>query len=317
MGIWLEENQTHMASHFSFYAFEQRHMNKEKLSRLFKAGFDEIARVENLLTDFRDSPFNKINDHAGERPVEVCPEIFKLIEKSFEISGMTNGAFDISYASIGKVWRDAKRKNEKPDADALKLAAGLVDFKKILLDKKNLTIYLPHPQMRIGLGGIGKGYAVDQAFQILRSNGVENFMVNGAGDIRVHSNTGAPRPWRLGIRNPFSKDPTQSMGQIEIKNGAMATSGNYIKFIGDKEHHHIHDPKSGKSPQEIASATVLTEEAVMADPLATSLMIMQQEQGLELLNKYNYYGGLVTNQGKSYLSNQAVKSLSSRQRRIS
>lgn len=271
--------------------------------------FGEIRRIENLLTDFRASPFNEINQMAGVRPVKVPKEVFDIIEKSFDLSRNSEGAFDISYASIGHLWRDANQKGVPPNEDEIESLKPYVDYRKIILDERQLTVYLPHKKMRIGLGGIGKGYAVDRAYDLLLGLGVKNFSVNGAGDIRVHSEVSAPRQWRVGIRNPFEKKNVP-MGALALRNGAVATSGDYERFFRYQgiKYHHVLDGRSGEIARGVVSVTVLGRTSLVADTVATTVMSLGEVKGLHFLNTYrNLSGFLVTHDGRVLKSNSLEK----------
>lgn len=270
------------------------------VEKMIALAFGEIARIEDLLTDFRDSPVSDINKMAGIKPVKVCQEVFDLIALALGISRQSDGAFDISYAALGHLWREAATKGEPPLPQQINEARQYVDYRKIQMHAHSGEIFLPHKKMRIGLGGIGKGYGVDKAFELLKKNGLENFVVNGAGDIRVHSLVDAPRPWRVGIRNPLAQKDT-AMGVLQIRNGAVATSGDYERFFrhNGKNYHHVIDPRTGNFTREVCSVTVLAPTTLMADVYATTAMVLGTENGVDFLNHLRHVSGfLVTGTGK-------------------
>lgn len=295
----IEVYSKHMGGEFQFKIFPGSVHGHAEIEKIAQLAFEEVARVENLLTDFRPSPFNLINESAGIRPVEVGPEIFKIISESITLSAETDGAFDISFASVGHLWREHKRKGTTPSESSMLEAAQFINYKEIELNIESSTVYLPHSQMRIGLGGIGKGYAVDRGFDLLKRHGLSNFYFNGSGDIRVDSRRDAPRPWQVGVRNPFSEDPTKSCAYFKIKNGALATSGNYNNFIHKlgKKFHHILDPKTGCSTRDLASVSVFAKTAQISDTAATSVMIMGQSKGLDYMNKHDLNGFIINENG--------------------
>ncbi|MBK25691.1 MAG: thiamine biosynthesis protein ApbE [Halobacteriovorax sp.] len=301
----------HMGGEFLFQIFPGSSNAHEEIKSIAHLAFDEVSRIENLLTDFRDSPFNQINKLAGVEAVEVTKEIFDIIEDSIALSKETHGAFDISFASMGHLWREHKKRNTSPSLTQINEAARFIDYKKIQLDRGNLKIFLPHKNMRIGLGGIGKGYAVDSAFELLRRYGLSNFYFNGSGDIRVHSRNDAPRPWQIGVRNPFSEDPTRSCAYFKVKNGAIATSGNYNNFIHKlgKKFHHIIDPTTGNSSSELVSVTVFSNSAKVCDTVATSVMIMGKEEGLKYLNHKNLNAFIIDDTGKVHHSKKSIEGM--------
>jgi len=278
---------------------------------LVKEGLDLIADLENKLTDFKDSPFNLINEKAGEASVSVDEETFNLIKRGVDFSRETNGAFDLSYATVGALWREARKTGIMPDQTLLNERRALVDYTKIQLDEKDHSVFLPIKNMRIGLGGIGKGYAVDKLYEFLLSKGMVNFMVDGSGDVRVHSQASAPRPWRLGIKNPFSPNEQKKIGYVAIKDGALATSGDYVNYIRrsdlERKYHHVIDPKTGLPTEGIVSSSVLAPTALEADLNATVLMVMGVTKALEWLKLKQLAAFMVKSDGTVVMSEKAMQ----------
>lgn len=230
----------------------------------------------------------------------VSHEIFKLIEYALEISRDSNGAFDISFASVGQLWRIAKATGVVPTAEDLQRVKPWVDYRLIQMNPITREVYLPHADMRIGLGGVGKGYAVDQAFSLLVHGGLQNVMVNGAGDIRMASAADALRPWKVSVRNPFA-DRQSAMGFFPMRQGAVATSGDYERYfcLGDKKYHHVFDARSKEFTERIASVTLIAETTLIADLYATTVMALGPEEGMAFLNRRkNVYGFIMTQDGQ-------------------
>jgi len=247
----------------------------------------EISRIEKLLTTFSDdSQTNQINSMAGIQPVKVDAEVYNLIERSIKISHITQGAFDISYGSIDKsLWNFDVNMTQLPDAETAKKAVSLINYQNIILDKENTTVFLKEQGMRIGFGGIGKGYAADKAKQLLQSLGVKSGIVNAAGDLITWGSQPNGKPWTIGIADPDHKMPAFST--LNISNMAVATSGNYEKYaiINGKKYSHTIDPKTGLPVTGIKSVTILTPSAELADALATPVMVMGVTVGLDLINQ--------------------------------
>ena len=247
----------------------------------------EISRIEKLLTTFSDdSQTNHINRMAGIQPVKVDAEVYNLIERSLKISHITQGAFDISYGSIDKsLWNFDVNMTQLPDAETAKKAVRLINYQNIILDKENTTVFLKEHGMRIGFGGIGKGYAADRAKQLLQSFGVKSGIVNAAGDLITWGSQPNGKPWTIGIADPDHKMPAFST--LNISNMAVATSGNYEKYaiINGKKYSHTIDPKTGLPVTGIKSVTILTPSAELADALATPVMVMGVTVGLDLINQ--------------------------------
>ena len=189
---------------------------------------EEIKRIEALLTTFSDdSQTNKINSAAGLWPVVVDREVFNLIQRAIKISELTQGAFDISYGSIDKkLWNFDQTMTSLPDPLRAKKMVRLINYKNIVMDSSNSSVFLKHQGMRIGFGGIGKGYAADRGKKVLREIGVRSGVVNASGDLTVWGSQIDGKPWTIGIADPDTKIPFSSIPLTEM---AIATSGNYEK----------------------------------------------------------------------------------------
>ncbi len=297
-----------MGGEFQFLSFPQTYLSKEEVSSIFDEAYLEVKRIEEKYTDFKESYFNRINQSAGIQAVKVDEETMCLIKKSQEISNLSSGIFDISFASIGHNWRAKKEEGKVLSQDFIKSHLKYVNYKLIGIDEIENTIFLPHSEMKIGLGGIGKGYAVDRVYDFFLKKGLYNFYINGSGDIRVHALNSAPRAWRIGIRNPLSSDAQKAVGVIQLYNGAIASSGGYIHNVnGDRFNNHIIHPKIGVSAKEIIGSTVLANDALTADTTATILMNLSRKEALEYMNDQKLFGVVFCKEGKSYLSEKAFK----------
>ncbi|MBT5095619.1 MAG: FAD:protein FMN transferase [Halobacteriovoraceae bacterium] len=307
----VEKSYRAMGGQFTFMCYPQNFHTVKEVLTIFDAAFTEVKRIEDKFTDFKESPFNQINKLAGVKPCKVDQEIFDLVQIAQGISEKSNGLFDISYASVGHAWRNAKNLGLPFENTERKKLREFVDYKKIVMDSNECSIYLPYPEMRIGLGGIGKGYAVDCAFKVLKEAGLYNFYVNGSGDIRVHSSASAPRMWKIGIRNPLSSDPSKSVGVIQMANGAVATSGGYVhkvKNSDEKPDHHIVDPETGRSRDGIIASTILADNCLESDTAATVVMNLSGDEGREYLNQNELFGVVINREGETFLSQKAQKS---------
>lgn len=307
--LLLQKTFKAMGGEFKFECYPQEFHSKSDVLDIFEKASSEVNRIESKFTDFQDSEFNKINGCAGDRPCVVDSEIFDLVTKSIELSKKSNGLFDISYASIGHAWRDAKKNGVTLSMVKRKELLELVNYKKIVISKGSSTIFLPHKDMRIGLGGIGKGYAVDRAYDVLKEHGLYNFYINGSGDIRVYSHQNAPRLWRIGIQNPLSNDKSKFVGTLQIAEGGVATSGSYMNKVDneiDELDHHIINPRSGKSKNSIISTTIFSSTCLEADTTATILMNMDTQEAVRYMNKHQIFGALIDKSGKTFLSKKAL-----------
>lgn len=254
---------------------------------LIEDAIAEIQRIEALLTTFNDSSeTNLINAQAGVMPVQVSKEVFDLIERSLKISEITQGAFDISYGSIDKsLWNFDLSMTKLPDAELAKKSVRLINYHNIVLDNQNCSVFLKEKGMRIGFGGIGKGYAAEKAKQLLISKGAKSGVVNASGDLTTWGNQPNGNPWTIGIANP--EETNKAFSSLNISNVAVATSGDYEKFviIAGKRYSHTIDPKTGLPVTGIKSVTIITPNAELADAMATPVMVMGVTVGLNLINQ--------------------------------
>lgn len=247
----------------------------------------EIQRIENLLTTFREeSQTNQINQNAGMKPVKVDPEVFNLIERSLRISRITDGYFDISYGSIDrKFWNFDREMKELPDPEMIKEHLKLVNYHNILLNREDSTVFLKEKGMRIGFGGIGKGYAAEMGKRLLLNRGVKSGVVNASGDLTTWGNQADGKPWTIGISDP--DNARLPFSYMNIADMAVATSGNYEKFvsIGGKKYSHTINPKTGMPVSGIKSVTIICPNAEIADALATPVTIMGTEKGIGMIDQ--------------------------------
>ena len=256
---------------------------------------EEIKRIEKLFTTFDESSqTNLINRNAGIAPVKVDREVYDLIERSKKISTLTQGAFDITYGSIDKrLWNFDKTMTSLPDAQTAKKLVRLINYRNVILDEKNCSVFLKEKGMRIGFGGIGKGYAAEKAKSLLQQKGVKSGIINAAGDLTAWGYQSNGKPWTIGIADPNTTK--QAFSFLEITNTSIATSGNYEKFIliDGKKYSHTIDPKTGLPVRGIKSVTIICPNAEIADAMATPVMIMGIKTGLDMLNQIKGIAGIV------------------------
>lgn len=265
----------------------------------------EISRIEELLTTFSDSSQTAlINVNAGIKPVRVVPEVFKLIERSIKISELTQGAFDITYGSIDKsLWNFDVNMTALPSAETARKAVALINYKNIILDGEHSTVFLKEKGMRIGFGGIGKGYAADKAKALLQINGVQSGIVNAAGDLITWGKQPNGKPWTIAIADPDKKQTPFST--LNISNMAIATSGNYEKYatINGKKYSHTIDPKTGLPVHGTKSVSIISPSAEFADAMATPVTVMGIRIGLNMINQLPHTGCIaIDNDNQLYVS---------------
>jgi len=245
----------------------------------------EISRIEALISSWKPtSQTSNINKNAGVSPVKVSEELFNLIQRALQISNLTDGAFDISYASMDKLWKYDGSMTQMPSKEAIKKSVAKVGYQDIIVDPKNSTVFLKNKGMKIGFGAIGKGYAADKAKKLLISNGVSGGIINASGDINSWGSKPSGSSWQVAITNPLNKNKAFAM--LPIKD-AVVTSGNYEKYVtfNSRRYSHIIDPRSGYPSQGIISVTVFAPKAELADALATSVFVMGVETGIDRINQ--------------------------------
>ncbi|WP_408914519.1 FAD:protein FMN transferase [Christiangramia sp. SM2212] len=268
--------------------FEVTVVAKDSLdaNRSIDLAIQEITRIEKLISSWDpDSQTSEINNHAGLRPVNVDKELFDLIERCLKISEVTDGAFDISYASMDRIWKfDGSMKN-MPSEDEIKNSVEKVGYKNIQLDKENSTVFLKKAGMKIGFGGIGKGYAADKAKSLLISKGVTAGIINASGDMNTWGKQPNGQEWKVAITNPYNKD--KAFAVLPINDSAVVTSGDYEKFVtfNNVRYAHIIDPRTGYPSTGIISVTVFAPKAELADALATSVFVMGIEAGVNRIEQ--------------------------------
>jgi thiamine biosynthesis lipoprotein len=261
--------------------------NEEWAQSCIDAGVEEIRRIEKLLTTFSDdSETNQVNQNAGIAPVKVSRETFNLIQRSLKISAVTQGAFDITYGSIDKrLWNFDEKMTALPDKETAKKMVKLINYRNVILDDENCTVFLREKGMRIGFGGIGKGYGAEMAKRVMIDNGVKSGVVNASGDLTAWGFQPNGKQWTIGIVNPDSSEEVFS--QMDITGLAVATSGNYEKFavIDGKKYSHTINPRTGLPVTGIKSVTIISTNAEIADAMATPVTIMGVYAGLDMINQ--------------------------------
>jgi thiamine biosynthesis lipoprotein len=246
----------------------------------------EISRIEKLISDWDPSTqVSEINRQAGIKPVKVDKEVFDLIVRSIKISELTSGAFDISYASMDKIWKFDGSMTKKPTEEEIKKSVEKIGYKKIILNEQDTTVFLKEAGMKIGFGAIGKGYSADKAKALLIKKGVSAGIINASGDMNTWGKQPNGESWMVAITNPLNKE--KAFSWLPIDNSAIVTSGNYEKFVvfDNIRYAHIIDPRTGYPAQGIVSASVLCSSAELADALATAVTVMGVEVGLDFINQ--------------------------------
>jgi thiamine biosynthesis lipoprotein len=248
----------------------------------------EVRRIENEISDWiPTTPISEVSRNAGIKPVKVPVEVFELVERAIKVSEITSGAFDISYASMDKIWKFDGSMKKMPTPEAIKKSVEKIGYKNIILDKNEQTIFLKKEGMKLGLGGIGQGYIADKIHALLLSKRCSSGLVNVSGDIFAWGKQPDEKDWTVGIVNPLNKN--KIFATFPLENSAVETSGSYEKFVmfDGKRYSHIIDPRTGYPAMGVVSVSVFAKRTEIADALATGIFVLGVDVGLDLVNQLN------------------------------
>lgn len=257
-----------------------------KAEQYINLAVDEISRIEKLISSWDpSSQTSEINRNAGIKPVKVSPELYNLIDRALKISEITDGAFDISYASMDKIWKFDGSMTKMPSEKEIKESVSKVGYQNIIINPKDTSVFLKNKGMKIGFGAIGKGYSADRAKKLLMEKGVKSGIINASGDMNTWGEKPGGTPWKVAITNPMNKE--HAFALLPIENRAVVTSGDYEKFVkfNGVRYAHIINPKTGYPATGIISATVFAPKAELADALATSVFVMGIDAGMDRINQ--------------------------------
>lgn len=252
-------------------------------TRAIDAVIDEMERIDRAMSTYKTtSEISRVNADAAKKPMAISAELFGLLKTSLEYSELTDGAFDITYASVGFMYDFRARK--KPSDGDIAIALPAVNYKHVVLNEKNRTVFFSNPGVRIDLGGIAKGYAVDRGIEVVQLYGIKQALVTAGGDSRIIGDRFG-RPWVVGIRHPDDKDKV--IAKIPLSDTALSTSGDYERYFDENgvRYHHILDPRTGRSASLVRSATILAPTAVRTDGLSKVAFVLGAEAALNLYNR--------------------------------
>jgi len=263
---------------------------------------EQVFRINALMSPtIKASQLAEINRDAGRQAVKISRELFELIQQSVKFSQLSDGAFDITFASVGHLY-DYRMKHH-PTAQQIKQQLNAISYKNIVLNETDISISFSHEKTRIDLGGIAKGYAVDNGIKILKNCGIENALVSAGGDSRILGDKKG-RPWVMGVRHP--RDKSKVVVSIPLKDEAISTSGDYERYFlkNGQRYHHIIKPSTGESANQTWSVSVMAQEAVTSDALSTTLFVLGTEKALKLINTLDGIEAIIIDaKGKMFYSN--------------
>ncbi len=261
--------------------------NEETAAAAMEKAFERIAEIENTVSSWRPgSEISRLNDAAGGDWVKISEETFEILEKALEYSRTSDGAFDVTVGPLIKLWKSAGLEGRLPEEAELRDAIAITGYDKLLLDGTGPAARLTVKGMSVDLGAIAKGYAVDQALATLRTCGITCALVDAGGDVGVMGGRPEGGRWALGIQHPIEEGKLLEQ-VIEMTDGAVATSGNYRRYvmIGGKRYSHITDPRTGRPTHAVPSVTIIAQDATTADGVATTVSVLGVEKGMMLVEK--------------------------------
>jgi FAD:protein FMN transferase len=256
--------------------------DKERGEQAIDAVMDEMRHIDETMSVYKPtSEISRVNELAAKQPVKISPELFKLLTTALEYSRITEGAFDITYASVGYMYDFRERK--RPSEQQIQSALPAVNYQHVLLDAATSSVRFSQPGVRIDLGGIAKGYSVDCGIEILRARGFTHALVNAGGDSRVLGDRFG-KPWVIGIRHP--DHPDQVITRVPLTDAAFSTSGDYERYFdeGGIRYHHIIDPHTGHSASKVRSATVIAPTATRTDGLSKTAFVLGPDEAMRIYN---------------------------------
>jgi thiamine biosynthesis lipoprotein len=257
----------------------------ETIKAGIEAAFDKLVEVDEMMSDYKDdSELSVVNRYAFAGPVKVSDELFEVLKASVDYSRKTKGAFDITVGPVVELWRRTEKDGTKPGEEELAEAKARVGYEKLILDEKNKTVRFAVEGMKLDLGAIAKGYAIDRAIEEMKKAGAAGGLVDVGGDICCFGvSPKFNNIWRVGLEDPSGASSYLLM--LKLSDTAIATSGDYRRFVvvDDKRYSHIIDPATTASAGELTSVTVISARAMDADALATSVSVMGRAKGLQLI----------------------------------
>jgi thiamine biosynthesis lipoprotein len=271
--------------------------DQQRAEQAIDAVMNEMRHIDDSMSVYKStSEVSRVNALAAKQPVKISRELFRLLTTALEYSRITEGAFDITYASVGYMYDF--REHRRPSEQQIESALPAVNYRHVLLDAARSTVRFSQPGVRIDLGGIAKGYAVDRGIEILQARGFTHALVNAGGDSRVIGDRFG-KPWIIGIRHP--DHPDQVITRVPLTDRAFSTSGDYERYFdeGGVRYHHIIDPHTGHSASKVRSATVMAPTATRTDGLSKTAFVLGPDEAMKIYNTLDDVDAiLVTPEGR-------------------
>jgi thiamine biosynthesis lipoprotein len=284
-----------MGSRFEITAV---HTNETEARSAIGAAYEEIDRIEQLISSWQEgSETSAINRGAGVGPVQVSQELFNLVRRGLKVASLTEGAFDITFASVGRLWDFSGEATILPDPEQLAAAMQDVGSAHVVLDDAARSVFLTRQAARIGFGAIGKGYAANRAVAVMKARGIASGVVNAGGDLLVFGRREDGEPRIIGVADP--RAPERTFARMRLADQAIVTSGDYERFtvIDGERHAHILDPRTGYPVRHTRSVTIICPDAELADALATAVFVLGAAEGLALVDQLRGVEGFLVDAG--------------------
>ncbi len=272
------------------------------------AAMAEVRRFDGMMSLYKDdSEITRVNLAAGKHPVKVSPEMIEVVEAADLVSGLTNGAFDVTIGPLVVLWQMRLKEGKTPTDKEIARIKPLVNYKNIIIDKRKSTLFLKNQNMIMDLGGM-KGYIADRVKDLIKKRGIDNAIIALAGDIWVLGRREDGKPWRIGVQHP--REPEKTITVLDLSDKYISTSGDYerYKIVERKRYHHIIDPRTGNPSTGVISSTLIGEQGALIDPLSKAPFILGPEEGLRIVKKAGAEAIIVDEQGKVYMTD-GVKNL--------
>ena len=276
-----EFSSAHMGTRFSITLFASE---KTQADMAATAAFQKIAQLDDILSDYKaDSELMRLSDSPPGQPVPISKDLFDVLEQSEKYSKLSGGAFDVTVGPLVRLWRFSRKRKVLPSTVEVQTALESVGYKKLHLDRKTMTATLLVPNMRLDVGGIGKGYAADQALALLKTKGINRALVAASGDIAIGDPPPGQRGWRVGVA---SMDGSTNEPSLLLRNCGISTSGDIEQFveINGIRYSHIVNPATGLGLTNRIQATIVGPNATTTDALDTGVSVLGSKRGLELVD---------------------------------
>ncbi len=281
----------------------------ENRNEVAREVLDELDRIEKLMSiNLDDSEIIRVNKNAGIKPVKVSDDTYKVVQTACEFAEKTDGLFDPSVGPLVQLWGIGSKNARVPSKEEIAQILPLINYKNIILNEREKTIYLSKPGMIIDVGGIAKGYAADRGVEIFKQHNVKYGYVNIGGNVIVHGAKPDKSLWKIGVQDPRAPKRGDLMGVIEMHDQAIVTSGDYERYYTDKNgkrYHHILNPKTGYPAEAgLISASTIGDNSLRADALSTSVFLLGAEKGQQLAEKEGFKVILITDKKKVIKSSE-------------